>query len=307
MRQPDRPDNQGRKRKGPGTPSPFGPNPWQQTSWDWRAAGNFIGGGLGSGLIVITALSIAPGMHVSALLLTGMALMGLGLLCVWLEIGRPLRALHVFFNPRTSWMTREAFVAPLVFASAFGMVLGWQALAPLAALAALAFAYCQGRILKAARGIPAWRDARMPALIVACSLAEGTGLFWLLAGWWAGTPTLAGLFVLLVMLRVAFWHAWRRAIEPHAAPRALAALDPPGRWLSWAGSAAPLLLVLLATSVLAGTAAASMAMALAGLLVAATGAWFKFALVTRGAFNQGFALTRLPVRGVPRGRPGHPT
>ena len=142
MRQPDRPDNQGRKRKGPGTPSPFGPNPWQQTSWDWRAAGNFIGGGLGSGLIVITALSIAPGMHVSALLLTGMALMGLGLLCVWLEIGRPLRALHVFFNPRTSWMTREAFVAPLVFASAFGMVLGWQALAPLAALAALAFAYC---------------------------------------------------------------------------------------------------------------------------------------------------------------------
>ena len=45
----------------------------------------------------------------------GLALVGLGLFCVWLEIGRPLRALHVFFNPRTSWMTREAFVATLLF------------------------------------------------------------------------------------------------------------------------------------------------------------------------------------------------
>ena len=32
---------------------------------------------------------------------------------------------------------------------------------------------------------------------------------------------------------------------------------------------------------------------------AATGAWFKFTLITRAAFNQGFALARLPVRGVP--------
>ena len=48
-------------------------------------------------------------------------------------------------------------------------------------------------------------------------------------------------------------------------------------------------------------------MALAGLLVAATGAWFKFALITRGAFNQGFALTRLPVRGVARAPSKHPT
>ena len=38
----------------------------------------------------------------------------------------------------------------------------------------------------------------------------------------------------------------------------------------------------------------------AGLLAAAAGAWFKFALVTRAGFNQGFALTHLPVRGVRR-------
>ncbi len=325
MSHPDRPKDPGRKRKSPAAAPAFGPNPWQQTSWDWRAAGNFICGGVGSGLIVVTALSPVQGMLAALLLLVGMALMGLGLFCVWLEIGRPLRALHVFFNPYTSWMTREAFVAPLVFASAFAAVLGWMALTPLAGLkapaslagltaltplaglTALVFAYCQGRILHAARGIPAWRDARMPALIVACALAEGAGLFWLLAGWSAGTLWLAGLFAVFIVIRLVLWRAWRRAIGPFAAPRALVALDLPGRWLLWAGSVAPLVLVLIAQSVLAGTLAATVSMALAGLLVVATGAWFKFALITRGAFNQGFALNRLPVRGVARARPGHPT
>ena len=37
---------------------------------------------------------------------------------------------------------------------------------------------------------------------------------------------------------------------------------------------------------------------LAGLAAIASGWWLKFALVTRAAFNQGFALPRLPVRGT---------
>ena len=92
-----------------------GPTPCQQQSWDWRAAGNFIGGGAGSGLIVFTAASGAHGAALTVLMLAGLALIGGGLLCVWLELGRPLRALHVFFNPRTSWMTREAITATLLF------------------------------------------------------------------------------------------------------------------------------------------------------------------------------------------------
>ena len=39
---------------------------------------------------------------------------------------------------------------------------------------------------------------------------------------------------------------------------------------------------------------------LAGVLALAGGAWFKFVLITRVAFNQGFALPHLPVRGVRR-------
>ena len=68
----------------------FGPNPWQQTNWDWRAAGNFIGGGAGSGLIMFTALAGVEGTAAAVLLLVGLALVGLGLACVWLELGRPL-------------------------------------------------------------------------------------------------------------------------------------------------------------------------------------------------------------------------
>ncbi len=226
----------------------YGPNPWQQASWDWRAAGNFICGGAGSGLIAATAFSGVQGLAAIWLMLIGMALIGCGLLCVWLEIGRPMRALNVFINPRTSWMSREALVAPVLFGLGLASAFGMRSMAPLAGLAALAFAYCQGRILQAARGIPAWRSTRTTPLIVACALAEGFGLFWLLAGWSAGSMTMLVLFAVLVIARALLWRAWRQDIAASAAPRALAALDPPGQHLLWIGSALPLGLVLVAAT-----------------------------------------------------------
>jgi phenylacetyl-CoA:acceptor oxidoreductase subunit 2 len=39
---------------------------------------------------------------------------------------------------------------------------------------------------------------------------------------------------------------------------------------------------------------------LCGGVALVSGAWFKFTLLTRGAFNQGFALVHLPVRGARR-------
>jgi hypothetical protein len=40
--------------------------------------------------------------------------------------------------------------------------------------------------------------------------------------------------------------------------------------------------------------------ALAGATALGTGLWFKYTLVTRAGFNQGFTLPHLPVRGVRR-------
>ena len=108
--------------------------PWQQQHWDWRAAGNFICGGAGGGLIVFTALPVATGAAGSRalLLVAGIALVGIGLLCVWLELGRPLRALNVFRNPRTSWMTREAIAATLLLRRWRPLAVGAGSAAPFA-------------------------------------------------------------------------------------------------------------------------------------------------------------------------------
>jgi len=278
----------------------FGPNPWHQQSWDARAAGNFMGGGAGSGLIVFAALAGGP----PWLLLAGAVLVALGLLSVFLEIGRPLRAMNVVRHPARSWMTREAMVAPLLFAAVAaawfaGTDEGWLTVLP--ALAALAFVYCQARLLQAAKGIPAWREPLTVPLIVATGLAEGGGLWLVLASPAGPAALLPWLgFALALVARFALWLAWRRRLP--AAPRALAAIDRAGLAFK-AATLLPLAIALWAMSSQPPPAAAIALQGLAGGLALMGGLWFKFTLVTRGAYNQGFALPRLPVRGVRRVRP----
>jgi phenylacetyl-CoA:acceptor oxidoreductase 26-kDa subunit len=273
----------------------FGPHPWRQTAWDARAAANFMAGGAGSGLIVASALAGGPG-WLSGL---GALLVALGLLSVWAEIGRPWRALHVFFNPRTSWMTREGLLAPALLPLAAAAALGLPGAAGAtwtAAALALGFVYCQGRILRAARGIPAWREPTIVPLIVATGLAEGAALWLLLAARPAAWPVWAG-FATALLARQWLWTLWRRRIA--AAPRALAAADAAGRWLQ-AGTLVPLAAAVLALGAPLPAAAAWALQLAAGALALAAGLWFKFTLVTRTGFNQGFALPHLPVRGVRR-------
>ncbi|HJV63155.1 MAG TPA: DmsC/YnfH family molybdoenzyme membrane anchor subunit, partial [Albitalea sp.] len=204
----------------------YGPNPWQQAHWDWRAAGNFICGGAGSGLIVFTGISGIDGLAGSLLLLAGLALVGLGLLCVWLEIGRPLRALNVFFNAPTSWMTREAMASVPLFALGLAAAWGVRELIPLVVLSAFVFVYCQARIVQAAKGIPAWREPMSEPLLFACGLTEGGGLYMLATAWRGPVHALPALFFAgLLIARWLLWRAWRARLEGKAAPRALAQID----------------------------------------------------------------------------------
>jgi phenylacetyl-CoA:acceptor oxidoreductase subunit 2 len=271
----------------------YGPKPWLQRHWDLRAATNFILGGTGSGLLVAAALTAqaAPGWRPFVAL--GLALVALGLGAVWLEIGRKLRALHVFFNPFTSWMTRESFAALVVFAlGAAALALGQPWTAQALGLAALAFVYCQGRILRASKGIPAWRTAGITPLIMATGLAEGSGLYLIATGGGGGVLGPLALFVLALVARALAWRNYRANL---GAGRPLSALEASAKWLLNAGTATPLALVLLAHFVLPQLFPAGAV--LAGMLALSTGWYFKFTLVTRAAFNQGFALPRLPVRG----------
>jgi phenylacetyl-CoA:acceptor oxidoreductase subunit 2 len=276
-----------------------GPAPRQQYQWDWRAAGNFMGGGAGAGLLVFTQLSGQKGITAIVLVLGGLGLVGLGLFCVWLEIGRPLRAMNVFFNARTSWMSREAMVSILVFGLGLGLAAGVNAWAAPLAIAALAFLYCQARIVQGAKGIPTWREPMTVPLLVLTGLAEGAGLFWAVTAWQFSSGVLVALFGVLVLIRWLLWRAWRASIASAPEP-ALAAIDRAGVAVQWLGGAAPLALILAASFAVAQGPWSAPLLAAAGAAVAVTGAYFKFTLITRGAYYQGFTLARLPVRGVPR-------
>jgi phenylacetyl-CoA:acceptor oxidoreductase 26-kDa subunit len=272
----------------------FGPNPWQQRHWDARAAANFMAGGCGSGLMVFAALAGAPGWVFAV----GAVLVALGLLSVAFEIGRPLRALNVFRHPQRSWMSREAMLAPLLLAAALAAWAGVPGAAALAAALALAFVYCQGRMLRASKGIPAWREPAIVPLLVATALAEGGGLWLLLRGAAGGAAwPLWVLFGLALAARLALWSRWRRRLK--AAPRALQQVDRAGRVFA-VGTLLPLVLALAALLMPATPLLDTLLPPFAGVLALAGGLWFKFTLVTRAAFNQGFSLAQLPVRGVRR-------
>ena len=275
----------------------YGPRPWIQLHWDARAALNFILGGTGAGSILFAAFAPYGQRPSEAALLIGMVLVGAGLTSVWMEIGRKLRAVHVFFNPFTSWMTRESFVAVLLFGCGIAtLVLDSRRLAALTALAAVALIYCQGRILRASKGIPAWREPTVTWLIFSTAIAEGAGLSLVFAvAARAPVPAIvAGILALAVVARAVAWSVYRKRVDAQLVPNARAALDPVGKQLYLLGAIVPLALLLVGGTV---NALAAGAAALAGVAALAAGWRFKFVLVMRASFNQGFALPRVPVRG----------
>jgi len=271
----------------------FGPNPWQQASWDWRAACNFMAGGAGSGLVVCAALADSP----AWLLAAGAGVIAFGLFAVWLELGRPWRSWRVIRHGARSWMSREALVAPLLFAAVAAAWFGMPGASWAAALLALVFVTCQARLLQAAKGIPAWREPRLVPLLVFTALAEGIGAWLVLSAASAVPHRIWISFAIVLMARLALWHAWRRNVR--TAPRASAAIDAAGTVFKLA-TLLPLAAALVALASPLSDGPARALQALAGALALGGGLWFKYTLVTRAGFNQGFALPHLPVRGAPR-------
>ncbi len=281
-------------------------SPRLQRNWDWRAAANFIFGGTGAGLFaagVIAALFTPVSWLASFIAL---ALVGAGLFCVWLEIGRPWRFLNVFRNPTTSWMSREAMVAMPFFA--FGALYLFSPpsiLLPvvglIAALFGVAFLYCQARIVAATKGIPAWRQQGIVPLMLTTGLTEGVGLLAVIAVLTGPVgPTMPLALVLLALLgaRALAWRRYRAALGATGAPTAtFAVLDDPWRGLSMPVQAAVVLLALIGLF-------SPPVLVLAGLGALASGWDFKFLLITRAAFNQGYAIDRMPAHGGTHSAPG---
>ena len=273
--------------------------PRQQREWDIKGALNFILGGAGSGLLVASPFAAMLGADPRPFVALGMALVAGGLFSVWLKIGRPWRAFHVVRRPSTSWMTREALIAPFLFgAGALGVLTGAPLFVLIAALMGALYAYAQGRILKANIGISAWRRWSCVALIVVTAVVEGVGIVAFCAPFW---PSLAPLGFLLAALIVARYIAWtnyladlRRTGAPKGTLEAFDVFAP--RFLIL-GHAAAIVFALIGAIGMYPTA-----LALGGAFAAVAGALFKYTLVCRAAFTQGFALPRTPARG--RSKPG---
>jgi len=274
-----------------------GVEPTHQKHWDWKAAGNFMCGGTGSALFAVAAAVSLFGPPARTAMAAGAVLMALGLLCVLLKIGRPLRAVNVLRQPQRSWMAREAWVAMAFFPLA---ALAWwlpQAANVLVAGAlALTFLVCQGMILFAAKGIPAWRAPLIVPLIVATGLAEGAGLLLVVLLLAPSSAPTAGLVAIATLAFAAArgwtWRLYVRSLEATGSPsRTLAVFEGMRTWIHSFGLALPVALIL------AGfipAIDARLPFAAAGLCAFAAGWLLKFMLVTRAAYNQGFALEHIP-------------
>ncbi len=285
-----------------------------QKFWDFRAACNFIGGGTGSSLLFWGALGLVAGLPYYPAALTGLVLVGSGLFMVWLEIGKPWRALNVFFRPQTSWMTREGIVAlPLIALGAVAVLLDAGVSLPttlssplvpalLAGSLSLVFLYCQLRILNSARGLPAWREPRAMPLLGFSGLTEGLGLYLMLATISGVAPkiVLAALLLLLVA-RALTWRAYIAALKRSPVPESsLTTLTSIHTRFLVIGHVLPASLIVVAVTWpgMAITVAAS-----AGVIATLAGWWLKMVLVTRAAYIPATIVPHPPVRG----RPGPPT
>jgi phenylacetyl-CoA:acceptor oxidoreductase subunit 2 len=168
----------------------------------------------------------------------------------------------------------------------------------------LAYVYCQARLLQANKGIPAWRHASCALMIVATDITEGVGLLCVAALVWPKLATSGvGLAVLLVA-RFLAWRHYRRSLSGAGVPVGTTAVfDEIDDRFVRLGHFVPAILGLAA-----GGAEFPLFVALAGGIAAASGAAFKYTLVRRAAFTQGFALPRTPMRGQggagPGARPG---
>ncbi|MBL8661258.1 MAG: dimethyl sulfoxide reductase anchor subunit, partial [Candidatus Odyssella sp.] len=275
-----------------------------QTLWDWRAAMNWIFGGVASGFAAIAYLaSLAGAVHadmVPSLHVVAAGLMAVGLFCVFLKIGRKLRFWRAASRPQTSWMTRELYVAAVLYPAILANLLWPSAvLSLLAGALALAFLWCQAKILHRARGIPAWRVPLMPWMLLATGLLEGAGLLALLLAWFRGLGQpgilvpVAGLA--LVAVNAALWIAYRRtAKEEGVVPLARRVIGDNSLTLHLVGHVVPAVMF---AAALANPGLISVYLGIAGVTAIAGGAFWKFTVIVRAGYQQGYAVPAVPQRG----------
>ncbi len=294
----DKPDSDSKPQKlaSRGVGGVGGAAPWLQQHWDWRVTGNFIGGGTGAGLMAAATVSALFGADVISLVVLALAFIIAGLMLVWSELGRPLRALNVIFHPQTSWMTREALLAgPLCITMAAAAWFDNTGLVLLAALIGLGFLYCQARMLHGGKGIPVWAEDMSVVLIVSTGLVEGMGLMMLVS---TPHPAVVGAMLVLILLRAWIWHSYRNNLAGKAPGRSIAVLGRYHAPFIFIGAVLPLMLVV---GGFMFAEASHLLYPLAGLGALLAGWLLKYVIINRAAYTQGYAIEHSPERSAGSG------
>jgi phenylacetyl-CoA:acceptor oxidoreductase 26-kDa subunit len=293
------------KRKG--KKSNKGPWPKLQESWGLRTACNFIGGGTGSGLLIIAAVLSLLGEAAFILIITGLFSLFFGLLMVFMEIGRPWRSINVFFHPQTSWMTREAIlVIPIVLCSVVLLLNMSEFISSIAAIllatSAAAFLYSQMNMLHASKGIPAWCHLSLKPYIYITGIVEAFGIAVCISAFASHvdfTPY-KEVWLVLGLLLIGRFFLWQNYAKK---------MHQPGIPVATGAEIERVYLVVLLSHLVSGglliTAAVTdiaLLAAVAGLLAATSGWFSKVVIVTRAAQTRGFSIPRTPVRGQGQSR-----
>ncbi|MEM0906833.1 MAG: DmsC/YnfH family molybdoenzyme membrane anchor subunit [Pseudomonadota bacterium] len=181
-----------------------------------------VGFGLMAMLGIAAALEAAPSSSLLALL-GGMAALGLaavGLLASVFHLRRPERAWRAFSEWRSSWLSREGWLAVATMAVFFVFALTWaitgrapQVLGIASAALAVATVFCTAMIYAQLRTVPRWHTPLTPLAFVLIALATGALALASVLAWFAegrGAASVALVFLVLAAAAKVAWFAHAR-------------------------------------------------------------------------------------------------
>ncbi len=250
---------------------------------NWRVAGNLMGGGTGSGLMIAASALSLQDAPVGNWPLVALGLIGPGFFLVFLGRGRLPRApLNTLLNLQTSWMTLEAITGLVLFS--LGLISYFTGSANVFALAGVAgsvFLYCQARNLTGPTAIPAGGHIASLPLMLSTGVAEGIAVY-LIAGPHLGQPentmqpAITAMLVVLAVRAVA-WRRYVGAMTGDAPPATSEALDAVHGLFHYGGNlfAMALCAIMLIWSDLDGPTMG------VGVIVLVSGWVYKYSLITQ--------------------------
>lgn len=153
-------------------------------AWGLPAAANFILGGAGAGLYLLTSVRLLMGAGPSGTEgLLPAALVGLGFLSVSVESGRPWRGMYLLSNLRNSWMSIEVLSGTIFIGTiVLDQFISSPALKAIAACAAFELVMSHGFMVYRARAMSAWNMPVMPFQFLTSGLVLGGGVLFMLCG-----------------------------------------------------------------------------------------------------------------------------